>query len=539
MDMYEFLEGFQRRMPLVAVVDSLVNRRKRKAELEDPIGDKKFENLIFSVLVFIMERTLTEDVDCDIRNIARYIREILAQYYDYPVDDERSVEITEYIVKTILQFDGSATYYPVLNYETGQWEDIRIKIIDEKILDSNKGYASVYYLTDQGYDFLFRTKEVDSELSFSVEEFKLRELIKRKNYKKALNQSNNLVQMVRQKKRDLEQFIQAAKENILDVDIGKFDDLVDSTFKLLSDEYEMLGAIQDMVKLSEKRLREEFSLSGKLMEDMKKAQKELFLINQNLGSARKEQSELINKREGSYKILITTIEDTFRYVFEKRYDFEKEIMKKMEKSTVEETKFLWKIFNPLFTVNPSRNINLMLAYSPQGIIAERGEEVETGIEFVLLSEDVEKVEAEKVNGIYIAIMESLAEAALLSDGEITFEAYIRQLMEDEKSFLALTEDNLLFITLLKLYEMETIDVRAWRDSSESILINMTDEFNIDYLLYRLQEESKVYGRMDSISFTKIPEETFTFKAPGRKDEYSFSKKVEVDNIRIKVVMNNG
>jgi len=395
--MYVFLEGFHKRMQLTAVVDALINRRKKKPEIEDQIGDKPFENLIFSVLVFIMEKTLTEDEECTLRNISFFVRDLLNNYYNDPSSDEKSLEVTEYIVKTILQFDGVAMYYPVMNYENGKWEELRVKIIDEKVMETTKGYKSIYSLTDQGYDFLFRTKEVDNELSFSVEEFKLRELIKRKNYKKALNQSNSLVQMVRQKKRDLEQYILSAKENIYGIDISKFDELIDSTFKLLSDEYEILGGIQNTVKISEMRIRDEYNLSGRLMDDMKKAQQELYQISRNLSSARQEQSKLINKREGSYKILISTIEDTFRYVLEKRFDFEKEVLKKMELSEEKDIKNLWRIFNPLFHVEPFRNFNLGLAYRAQSLMKESTEEVEPGIPMDELSEDQENIRAQRVN----------------------------------------------------------------------------------------------------------------------------------------------
>ena len=74
--MYEFLEGFHQRMQLIGVVDALINRRNKKVELEHPIGDKEFENLIFSVLVFIMEKTLTEEEECTIKTISVFVEHV-------------------------------------------------------------------------------------------------------------------------------------------------------------------------------------------------------------------------------------------------------------------------------------------------------------------------------------------------------------------------------------------------------------------------------------------------------------------------------
>lgn len=450
--MYEFLEGFHQRMQIIGVVDALINRRNKKVELEHPIGDKEFENLIFSVLVFIMEKTLTEEEECTIKIISVFVEQVLEEYYHYPNAKDQALPVTEYIIKTILQFEGKNTYYPVMNYETKEWKDLRIKLLNEKVEDRPQGYVSVYSLTDQGYDFLFRTKEVDNEISFSVEEFKLRELIKRKNYRKALQQSSNLVQMVRQKKRDLEQFIQAARGNIMDLDLTKFDELISSTYKLLQEEYKTLGEIQNMVRRSEGRIREDYEKRGELTEDLRKAQMEMKRIVSNLALARKEQAHLINSREGSYKILKSTLEESFQFSTQRRYDFEKEILNPMERMEEERTKDLWKIFTPLFHVEPYRHLPLSLFYKPQGKLSEEASEDPVGILVEEMKEDVEKERNEKRSEVYLNILKSMVEEAEKREGTLDFKTLCEVLQKNPEEFQDLTKENLLFITMLKLYE---------------------------------------------------------------------------------------
>lgn len=537
--MFEFLEGFHQRMQLIGVVDALINRRNKKAELENPIGDKEFENLIFSVLVFIMEKTLTEEEECTIKTISGFVEKILIENYTYPDAREQALPITEYIIKTILQFDGKNTYYPVMNYETREWTELRIKLLNEKVEDRPQGYVSIYSLTDQGYDFLFRTKEVDSELSFSVEEFKLRELIKRKNYKKALQQSSSLVQMVRQKKRDLEQFIQAARGNIQELDLTKFDELISSTYKLLLDEYKALGDIENLVRKSEERIRTDYGLHGELTPDLKKAQMELKKIQQNLSSARKEQMNLINEREGSYKILKSTLEESFQFTTQKRFDFELEILRPMEKLSEESTKGLWQLFTPLFHVDPYRHLPISLLYKPQGKLSEEESTEEVGILVDEMKEDVEKEHNEIINRIYLKILLSIVEEAGKRDGSIEFKALCEELKKDEETFRALTHENLLFITILKLYEMETLDVSAWRESDRTFLGNITGEFNVDNLLYQLVKTGTAFDQVDKIIFTKIENDSFDVVLEEKKETILYRTKIELDNISIKVVNRNG
>jgi len=345
--------------------------------------------------------------------------------------------------------------------------------------------------------------------------------------------------MVRQKKRDLEQFIQGAKENILDLNISKFDELINSIYKLLRDEYEMLGEIQSMVRKSEDRLRTEYGLHGELTEDLKKAQIELSKINQNLSSARKEQSHLINQREGSYQILKSTLEDSFQFTRQKRYDFEAEILRPMEKAGEESMKEVGRLFIPLFHVEPIRHLPISLFYQPQGKLTNEEEVTEPGLPVDELQEDVEKIQNEKINRSYLHIMKSIVEEANEGEGETNFRTLCLELEKDSKMWEALIEGNLLFITMLKLYEIEVLDIEAWRHSDRTFLGNPTSEFNIDALLYQLNQGGYGYESVDQILFTKIEDDSFEVILEERSDKMLIRNKIELDNIRIKVVNHIG
>ena len=54
----EFLDGFEQRMRIVAAIDSVVNRGNRNMEIEKLFEVGQLDNIIFSVLVFIMEGLL-------------------------------------------------------------------------------------------------------------------------------------------------------------------------------------------------------------------------------------------------------------------------------------------------------------------------------------------------------------------------------------------------------------------------------------------------------------------------------------------------
>ena len=227
-----------------------------------------------------------------------------------------------------------------------------------------------YQLTNQGYDLLFRTKEVEQEISFTIEELKLRELIKCKNYKKAITQSANLRQMIRQKRNDISQFIQKIRENIYDVDIREFEKLVGSTYALLEEEYGTMNEIRDMIVLSEQRLQEEESTRGSLDEDMKKTRREISIIRRNIISTIDEQKRVILERHSLSKIYKEMIADSFSLSLARVYDFEQEILMPLERCDENIITSLWQLLNPLFKPNPYKNLNLLSLYERQARIRQ-------------------------------------------------------------------------------------------------------------------------------------------------------------------------
>ena len=82
-----------------------------------------------------------------------------------------------------------------------------------------------YVLTNEAYEFLFRTKEIDNELDFSVNRFKLKEFIKRGNYSKALRESRELVSRVRNLKTRMDDFMLRCRTNISEVSIDEYEEI--------------------------------------------------------------------------------------------------------------------------------------------------------------------------------------------------------------------------------------------------------------------------------------------------------------------------
>ena len=531
--MNNFLDGFEKRMEIVGIVESIVNRKNRNMEIERLFDGNDFINLVFSVLLYIMEKTLSEDSDCDSDHIMEFIESVLPEYYNISLDETVLSQLTSYIIKNVLQNEGLPYYFQSINYSSKTRQNITVRLITDRVQEINGTYKINYALTDQGYDFLFRTKEVDQEIKMTIEELKLKELIKRKNFKKAYDQSLNLIQMVRQKKKEIQVFMAKVKENIHDVEIDAFEKLINSTYDLLNEEYDLLIEIMDMSKNSEDKIRQEYELSNNLDDSLKKAQFEIKQINNNIKSVVSEQKDLILSRQSLSKVYIDTIGDSFIFSMENRFDIEEIILRKMEQH-VEMTDKFWQLINPLFLPNIYKNLNIRSIYEPQGMIKLEEEEKNNYFEDEELVEDNEKIKIERVNEIYVDILESILKSSYENNGTCNFADIIDYLKENEL-FEKFIEDRLLFKTLLKIYDLGAIDIAKWRSGRNRAIMNLTEEFNLEYCLYQLIDSSDYIKKISKFEILKDESSIIEIEINRKVNEgLSVVEKIEISNFIIKV-----
>lgn len=534
--MYNFLDGFNKRMEIVGIVESIVNRKNRNMELERIFKDHDFINLVFSVLLYIMEKTLSEDSDCDKDHILKFIEAILPEYYKLQLDKAQLAQLTDYVIKNVLQNEGVAYHFNTINYSNHTRENVTIRLIADRVQEVNGSYKITYSLTDQGYDFLFRTKEIDQEIQITIEELKLKELIKRKNFKKAHDQSQNLIQMVRQKKKEIQIFMTKVKENIHNVDIEEFEELMNSTYELLNEEYDLLSEIMDMAGKSEEKIRQEYELNQKLDDSLKKAQAEIKQINKNIKATLSEQKDLILSRQSLSKLYIETIGDSFLYSMENRFDIEESILKRMEQQ-IDRVEHFWKLVNPLFMPNLNKNMNVRSLYEPQGMIKLEEEEKETVVEQEALSEDNEQEKIERMNEIYVEIMDYLVSFVLNNNNESSLEAIIGSLKAAPDLFHRFAWDRLLFTTVLKLYDIGVIDFVQWRAQKEKAVMNLSEEFNLEYCLYQLQSNKEYFDSLGKLEIVKNGNDVFEVEMNRSVSEgLTVVEKIEISNFKIKVEM---
>lgn len=468
----EVLNGFEKRMKFINIV-RMITEYKYPDAISKMFGKStekdKLTNIVLAVMVYIKERTLGEDLDCTMDDVEQFLDDIA---WLFPEINYDSRTLAKYIIVDVLQHGGEIASFQTWNDSKQSFEMMPIRLVNEE--------HGKYTLTDDAFDFLFRIKDIDSSLDYSVTRFKMQEYMKRDNYSEALEQSRELVSRIRNIKASMNAFLLLCRENISKVSIDEYEDLIRKIRTLLEDEYRELLEIQKNAEERAEKLLDAAS-AGVSYEDAKKHRKALEEIIRNIGLTIEEQRSLINKKAVLSEQYAAILKDSYRVSSFERLNFNEDIMVKLRKMTDigDAAKFL--LF-PLTVPELERRFSVENFFVSQ----KNYDETEEGnqIDIDDTEENIEATLIEKRNERYKNIIYALFKH-MKTNKAFSTEDLIGSITVAELS--SFCEEKALPQVLLSLYEIGEIDIEEWKQFEE-IDITPVGEFELNWCMKQLPED---------------------------------------------------
>ncbi|HCW53449.1 MAG TPA: hypothetical protein DG753_06870 [Clostridium sp.] len=320
------------------------------------------DNLIFAVLLYIMEQSLKEEI-ATIDYIGSFIDEINSLYFRKPVTYDECKELAEFIVNNILCDEGKAMYFKSFNFKKGQYEDINISFVKNKI-EYVEGVRMVSYsLTEEGYSLLLSTLEIEENLKVTIHEIIFKMHLDKASYDKAVDDIKNIFNMMRIRVQSMEDAIRKIRENPLSYSVEDYKKIMEGNLELLRRSKEKFLIHKENVDARIKDFIEKDIHIHELTEEEKENLNNLKIINKYLGRTIDEDQRIMKKHFSLKEVYGKELENISKMSLIERFSIKSEVYNKVldDVSLIENIDVF---LRPLFSMSPTKiyNVNKALEY---------------------------------------------------------------------------------------------------------------------------------------------------------------------------------
>jgi len=487
-------------------------------------------NILISVLLYIMEESLKKE-PCLIENIGDFIDQINVQYYKNPLSYEECIDLARYIVNVILCNDGAAMYFESYDYEERARKPININFVNNKIiyLDQDVKRTS-YYLTDDGYNLLLSTLELDRHLQFTVQDIILKLQLEKGAYDKAVESVKQIFNLLRIQFQKIEEDMRKIKQNALIYTPEDYRLIIEENLETIEKTKEEFlkhrEYVEDRISEFEEKDMSIQKLSKEERENLGYLKEVVSYLNRSID----EHQKILNSHFDLKILYGKELDDLSQMVLIQRFNLQQHLYEPVLKNP-DALENLEIFLRPLFKSELPKTYNLNQSLELQKPIVKKDKEE------LFFSEELEDFDDEEWRQLkqkrlekYEKSLEILIEKAEASP--ITLKDLKERLSEAELETLIPTVDIFKQIMVDLLQEKE-IHLEEWRKEQENSLINDSLDFQLSNTLLALLNSRNHWKIIQKIKIERLAEdEKVTFR--NLKSEDGRLRKIECSDVRIEV-----
>ncbi len=487
---YDFLEHFPKRMKHVGMYVVLMQNSMQRTTWKQYGFIKADEqiNLIFAVMLYIMEQSLKEE-NCTMDDIGAYIDTINTQHFQKGLTYEECRKLGDFIVNVILSNEGKVMYFDGFDFESNAYHIMHISYVANKIayIDQELKRTS-YYLTDDGYNLLLSTLEIENNMKLTIHEMIFQMHLEKQSYDKAVDEIKNVFNLMRIQLQKIQEAIGKIRRNALNYSVKDYEEILLENLDTISDTKQKFQNYRELVKSRARELEEENINVKRLSKKEEEKLNHLKEIERYLSRTIDEHQRILNSHFDLKAVYTKELEALSQMSLIKRFPLRTELYDKIldNPSALGNLDYFMR---PLFNQEIGKSYNINKAFELQRPVRKKEEKDSTEqLDFDeeewqkekerLLKEKLEKYE--KSLGCLLKMAKEKGEASLMEIREKT--------LEDAAQKECLIPNVEIFKEIMvELIKNQEIDILALQKERSEFIQDRPVEFQLNEMLLQLIE----------------------------------------------------
>ena len=540
---YEFLKNFPRRMKNVGLYAVLIQNSIQKTSWKQ-FGFMKFDeqmNLIFAVLLYIMEQSLKEE-NCTMDDIGVYIDTVNTRYLGKEISYEDCRKLGDFIVNVILSNEGRTMYFDGYDFDQNAYHIMHISYVANRIvyLDQEVRRTS-YYLTDDGYNLILSTLEIENNMKLTIHEMLLQMHLEKQSYDKAVDDVKNIFNRMHIQLQKIQETMGKIRRNALSYSVKDYEEILLENLDTISETKERFQKYREMVRTRVQKLEEENINVRRLGEKEEENLENLRIIERYLNRTIDEHQKILSSHFDLKALYTRELELLSQVSLIQRFSFRNDFYDKVLQNPTS-LESLDYFLRPLFNREPDKvyNLNKALLYQKPSVKDEEEdtEEVMDFDEEAYLQEQEEKRQRKLKR--YENSLGLLLEEAI-SEGEISLLNLQSKIIKNEKEREKIQNQLIPNVEIFKeimveLIRNREIDIEALKKERSEFIQDQTSDFQLNEMLLQLSEERFADQKIHKIEIYRIEDGT-TVTFDNVLTEKGEKKNIRCSNILIRIIRN--
>ena len=124
----------------------------------------------------------------------------------------------------MLSNEGRPIYFDGYHFEKNAYEKMQISYVANKIVYiENEVRRTSYYLTDDGYNLLLSTLEIEDNMKFNIHEIIFRLHLEKQSYDKAVDDIKNVFNLMRIQFQKVQEAMRQIRRNALNYSVKDYE----------------------------------------------------------------------------------------------------------------------------------------------------------------------------------------------------------------------------------------------------------------------------------------------------------------------------